>query len=247
MMIGIKDASINAWETVQYIYNNPRETAEAIGELVYNLWMYYDTRDIKYTYPISIPLGIAIHDKIQKEITRFNEGNILDNSQQLGELVGGGLAAAVATAGVGVILKEILTITKLLKSIKSDKGISADEVNANFPSNYETPYKPGTIVYEFTTTSEVQFVRVHGKNNRERSWIMKKEDIEGLTPEQIKDKYAIPDLPTQITDVYVPAGTRIRVGTAAGNKFGSGGGIQYELLQRLDDSEVWRNTRKIGD
>lgn len=72
MMIGIKDASINSWETLKYIYNNPRETAEAIGELAYNLLMYYDTRDIKYIYPISIPLGYALHDKIQKEVTRFN-------------------------------------------------------------------------------------------------------------------------------------------------------------------------------
>jgi filamentous hemagglutinin len=127
------------------------------------------------------------------------------------------------------------------------RQVTSEEVNAKYPADYETPYKPNTIVTEFTTTSETDFVRVHGPNNRERSWVMKKSEIEGLTPEQIKDKFALPDTPTLITDVKVPPNTRMRVGEAGENKFGNGGGTQYELLERLDDPTAWENTRKLGE
>ena len=127
------------------------------------------------------------------------------------------------------------------------RQITADEVNAKYPKNYEPPYSSGTITTEFTTTSERTFVRVHGLGNRERAWIMEKSEIEGLTPEQIKDKFALPEIPTFITDVKVPEGTRMRMGEAGRNKFGRGEGIQYELLDVLDDPGVWQNTRKLGE
>lgn len=69
--------------------------------------------------------------------------------------------------------------------------------------------------------------------------------IEGLTPQQIKDKFALPELPTHISDIYVPAGTHITVGrTAAQEGWGKGGGTQYELIDRLPDA-VFRNTRPL--
>ena len=85
--------------------------------------------------------------------------------------------------------------------------VPADKVNLTYPNNNEPPYTAGTITTEFTTTSERSFVRVHGPNNRERAWVMEKSEIEGLTPEQIKDKFALPETPTHITDVKVPGKT----------------------------------------
>ncbi|HBF37151.1 MAG TPA: hypothetical protein DDW50_07505 [Firmicutes bacterium] len=160
------------------------------------------------------------------------------------------------------ISKEVLeditekSVIEVKQGVLEDKGpvagrdirqIASKEVNAKYPENYETPYKLNTNVTEFTTTSETDFVRVHGLNNRERSWLMKKSEIEGLTPEQIKDKFALPETPTLITEVKVPPNTRMRVGEASGNKFGHGGGTQYELLERLVEPDAWQNTRKIGD
>jgi len=90
-------------------------------------------------------------------------------------------------------------------------------------------------------------LRIHGLYNRERSWVMRIEEIEGLSPQQIKDKFALPETPQFITEITVPEGTRMRVGEASGNKYGAGGGTQYELLQRLEDPSLWKNTRKLGE
>lgn len=44
---------------------------------------------------------------------------------------------------------------------------------------------------------------------------MKESEIKGLNAKQIKDKFALPELPGLISDVIVPKGTKIRIGTAA--------------------------------
>lgn len=121
----------------------------------------------------------------------------------------------------------------------------AAEVNETFPSDWSPPYKPGTTVTEFTSTVDDAYVRVHRENNMARSWMMKREAIEGLTPEQIKSKYALPELPTHVSEVYVPAGTRIRSGTANSVFGGTGNATQYELLQRLPTS-AFKNTVKLN-
>ncbi len=43
-----------------------------------------------------------------------------------------------------------------------------------------------------------------------------------MTPEQIKSKYALPDLPIYFSEVHVPADTRIRVGIVNPNFGGEG-------------------------
>ena len=42
---------------------------------------------------------------------------------------------------------------------------------------------------------------------------MNAEDIKGLTPKQIQDKFALPSTPKYVTDVTVPKGTTMRTGT----------------------------------
>jgi len=74
---------------------------------------------------------------------------------------------------------------------------------------------------------------------------MRKEDVEGLTAQQIKDKFALPRLPTHISDVYVPAGMKITVGKVAAQEgWGSGGSIQYELEHLLPNA-AYRNMREL--
>ena len=84
---------------------------------------------------------------------------------------------------------------------------------------------------ELKTGQQTKFVRVYSDPNRyEGSWIMRAEDIQGLTAQQIRDKYALPATPTQICDVYVPSGQQIYVGIAGKIEgFGNGEGIQFDL------------------
>ena len=134
---------------------------------------------------------------------------------------------------------------KTTRSSRSDiKYRQASEVNSTFPAEWEPPYKPGTKVIEFTNTQDEVFVRVHGETNKARSWMMKKEAIEGLKPMEIKSKYALPELPDYISEVHVPAGTRIRSGKVNPVFGGQGNAKQYELLQRLPES-VFKNTKRI--
>jgi filamentous hemagglutinin len=113
---------------------------------------------------------------------------------------------------------------------------SASDVNASFPSGYSPPYKPGTRVTEFTTTVDEVFVRAHGESNMARAWMMRREAIDGLSASEIRAKYALPELPSRLSYVYVPAGTRIRAGTVNPVFGGVGNATQYELLQRLPAS-----------
>ena len=60
---------------------------------------------------------------------------------------------------------------------------------------------------------------------------MKESDIKGLTPEQIKDKFALPEVPKFKTDVIIKKGSKIRTGTANGiDGMGKGGGTQFDTM-----------------
>jgi hypothetical protein len=122
---------------------------------------------------------------------------------------------------------------------------SSDEVNATFPKGWKPPFQPGTRITEYTTTTSDQFVRVHDPSNQGGAWIMRKEAIQGLTPQQISSKYSLPTVPTMMSDVNVPIGTRIRMGNVAANFGGSEGAIQYQLLQQIPPSS-FTNIRSIG-
>jgi hypothetical protein len=123
---------------------------------------------------------------------------------------------------------------------------TADGVNAPFVSlDRRPPYTAGSEAVEFTTTETTRFVRVHGPDNMARSWMMQASDVQGLTAQQIKDKFALPELPTLISEVSVPNGTRVRVGEVAPQDgWGAGGATQFELLERLPES-AFQNTRGI--
>lgn len=62
-------------------------------------------------------------------------------------------------------------------------------------------------------------------------WIMRPEDIEGLTPLQIQEKFALPSTPKYVCDVELEAGTHLRVGEVNPLEgWGKGGGTQYDLI-----------------
>ena len=82
---------------------------------------------------------------------------------------------------------------------KKVKTFTAEETNQWFIDNvkpdYKPPYKPGTIVNEIELTENTSFVRVYDNmpdgSGMYGSWVMKAEDIEGLTPLEIQNKFVL--------------------------------------------------------
>ena len=61
---------------------------------------------------------------------------------------------------------------------------------------------------------------------------MRAEDVAGLTPAQIAIKYSLPQVPTMMTDVLVPTGTKIQASVANNILHGThdgGGGVQFQI------------------
>ncbi|WP_246803291.1 hemagglutinin repeat-containing protein, partial [Rhizobium leguminosarum] len=120
---------------------------------------------------------------------------------------------------------------------------SANEANATFPDGYSPPYTPGTHVIEFVSDGNQTFARVVSGDQPGGQWIMRASDIKGLSPSQIADLYALPQVPTGITSITPPAGTRIRTGEVNENFGRPGGGTQFQLLDRIDDG--WANVTPL--
>lgn len=80
-------------------------------------------------------------------------------------------------------------------------------------------------------------VFAEGVNNPSGAWMMRLEDIQGLSPSQIQEQFDLPALPTSIVDVVPPTGTSIRTGTVNNYNFGGDGGrIQYQIMDEYDFS-----------
>lgn len=67
-----------------------------------------------------------------------------------------------------------------------------------------------------TTEPTEYYVRLYtpGSSNAAGPWIMRASTVRGLTPEQLRDRFALPFLPTFITNVLVPSGTCLLGGIA---------------------------------
>jgi filamentous hemagglutinin len=125
---------------------------------------------------------------------------------------------------------------------------SAEEVNKEFEANdWEPPYKPGTQVTEYTISADEPFVRVHFGPNEKGDWLVKKEAIQGLTPEEIKRKYSLKHTPTHVSDVTATSGSRIRKGKVNSNFGGNSGATQYQLLENSADRAIFDNSRPISE
>ncbi|MCJ8276337.1 MAG: hypothetical protein HRT44_04110, partial [Bdellovibrionales bacterium] len=106
----------------------------------------------------------------------------------------------------------------------------AEDINRKFHSGYRPPYKAGTTAITYRTTIKESFVRVHGPPNRSGNWMMKKEAVSGLTPQQIQSKYSLMHTPTHVSQIEIPEGITIRRGIVESNFGGASGAVQYEIL-----------------
>jgi len=117
----------------------------------------------------------------------------------------------------------------------SMRFISAEVANRGYA---QPAYAKGTTVTQYRTTIKQKFVRVFNPkngNSAQGKWMMRESEIQGLTPEQIQSKFALPgqNAPSEIVEVEVPAGTLMQVGYAGTNAWGTGGGVQYELMEAI--------------
>ena len=93
------------------------------------------------------------------------------------------------------------------------------------------------------------FVRVYtvSKTNKASAWFMREDDIIGLTPEEIKDKFALPYTPTHVVDVKIGK-IIIRTGVVKEvDGWGKGKGQQFDTNgTRLNEGQ-FINEREIGE
>ncbi|MBQ2644660.1 hypothetical protein IJG14_03700 [bacterium] len=112
--------------------------------------------------------------------------------------------------------------------------------------NYDNPpYLPKSKVQHIELNEDTKFCRVYDGDvsGMYGGWVMKQSDVEGLTPEEIQDKFALPATPVKICDVTIPAGTKMRTGLCNPLKgWGSGGGVQFDLMgQRVGNFDNERD------
>ena len=121
----------------------------------------------------------------------------------------------------------------LKDKVKLNQYQSAESVNDWWANNgYDRPpYTPKTVVQDTTLDCDTIFVRVYDGNisGLRGGWVMCAEDIKGLTPEQIQQKFALPSTPKYIGEVKLKAGSNIRMGEVNPNYGFNGGGIQFDL------------------
>ena len=112
------------------------------------------------------------------------------------------------------------------------RAMTGDEVNELLAQNYgitEAAFGD-TPSAAITFDKQTKMVRVFndessfGKGN----WLMAYDDVAGLTPEQIKEKFALPAAPKYVVEIEVPAGCEMVTGSCkAVAGWGEGGGTQY--------------------
>jgi hypothetical protein len=164
----------------------------------------------------------------------------------VGEATGEGLQTA---RSIGLTNDEFVKHARVIErwdnSYKVNKISSADEVNLELKLNYpEGPYSSGTKVIDFRTTHPEVFYRVHTELRKEGRWLLRKGDIEGLSPMEIREKFALSSMPTHISEAHVPAGTNIRTGHIGKNAFGGDEtAVQYELRDVVVG--IFKNTKPL--
>lgn len=153
------------------------------------------------------------------------------------------LAAAPARA---------LDWTTLAQPVGTFVGNTANPSGVYAPATINTlllpataPFDSGTSVTLIRVTQTHQFVRFYNPTDALNpssavgSWLMRASEVRGLTAAQIRDKFALPALPTNIVQVIVPSGFALYTGIAAPIAgWGDGGGLQTRLMANKNPAEI---------
>lgn len=133
---------------------------------------------------------------------------------------------------------------------------SCTEVNHELAKRgLDTPYltekdaKEGenTDVQILEITQPTRFVRTYdGKNSGMKgSWVMRYDDVKDLTPEEIAEKYALPQVPKYMCDVILQPGDKVRMGIAGPLYGHEGHGVQFDLMVNDGYVGTFENEREI--
>lgn len=185
---------------------------------------------------------VEFDDKTFKKIQSQFSADVSDFSANLDELQKqiNGVTNPAQKASLQKILdtrkNDILVKTDIKSRSTVLKEITGDEINKILYNDYgfEKPAFLGgnSKAALIEIDKPTKFVRVNNdkKSFAKGSWLMAYNDVKGLTPEQIKEKFALPDLPKYVVEVEVPAGAQLYTGECSSIKdWGNGGGTQYFL------------------
>jgi hypothetical protein len=158
-------------------------------------------------------------------------------------------------------LRRLLNDKDLMERMASEASIFYNKLNINnisdgasinllFPQHYYDPYMPNESVIGFITNKRIDnvFVRVLESNSQLKGrWLMRKSDIQGLTPLQIKDKFGLDFIPDAYSEVSIPEGIPMREGIANAQPQwnANGGGVQLQIvLESQHVSSSWFSASK---
>lgn len=180
-----------------------------------------------------------VFKKIQKQFASDVEGLNVDLKAMQKQI------DAVSNPAQKVALQKILDNRKVAittgADIKSNstvlRNMSGDEINDILARDFGFD-QPGFLGGDTPSQliqmdKQTKFVRVYNDESSfaKGSWLMAYSDIEGLTPAQIKDKFALPAMPKFVVEVEVPAGAQMYTGKCNPLEgWGNGGGTQYFLI-----------------
>jgi len=124
--------------------------------------------------------------------------------------------------------------TDIASNSHTVRAMSGDQINEVLARDYgftEPGFLGGnTPSAEIVVDKPTKLVRVFNDENSfaKGSWLMPYDQIIGKSPEEIKDFFALPNMPKYIVEVEVPAGTRMFTGLCNPLEgWGNGGGTQF--------------------
>jgi hypothetical protein len=188
---------------------------------------------------LDIAIGVNPVTAVARDAYELITGENLLNGEKLTDDQRLLAAIGVLTFGIGGdakatthVIEEGANNRTLNKQLLKVESKSADEANALLKANYglDPPYRPGTRVYTYENVAEEHFSRVYvdGVNRKEGAWLLKTEDVAGLTADQIRTKYALPSTPTRVAEVIVPPRQIIERGAVNKKIFNGDEAVAYQ-------------------
>ncbi|HAO5824005.1 TPA: hypothetical protein IQC23_000361 [Listeria monocytogenes] len=238
--VGVENAELKAYLTENGKYLNPEDytiiTNEELNKKINQSWrdgVYYLNGN-KYDGLTGGVLSTSAYVEAGK--------GYIDKSGLADVVLGLGLSTAAIrgsmTFGKKHKLKGYDYLDDQLGSMKSNVKVNKYESSENannwwkVEKGYDNPpYTSKTVVQDIRLLSDETFVRVYDGDvsGLKGGWLMRAEDIRGLTPKQIQAKFALPAEPIYIGEVSLPKGSTLRIGEVAKNFGHKGGGIQFDL------------------
>ncbi|QHE85398.1 two-partner secretion domain-containing protein [Hydrogenophaga sp. BPS33] len=167
----------------------------------------------------------------------YRDGGISDPTRPMSAAGPWAPAAELSTQQANQLVALSLPVGSTVTGMRS-----ADVANALAKTHgYEAPFVPGSSIVSLNAAEGASMVRVYGGDSTQSgTWVMRAEDVAGLTAEQIASKYALPQIPTKITDVVLPKGVTLEVSIAGSvspgaskgiytGDNGGGGGVQFQI------------------